>query len=62
MESSTINFYINRSIANEDISIEECIKQIENTKLSNIVDIAKKMKINTIYYLTNEKETNNESN
>ena len=49
-----INFYFDKSISNDNISIDECIKLINKVKVSDIVNAAKKLNLNVIYYLTNE--------
>lgn len=51
---NVVNFYFDRSLSNDSSSIEESIKQIENVKLNNVIETAKRMNLNIIYYLTNE--------
>ena len=51
---SVINFYVDKSISNDNTSINECIKLINKVKVSDIVNVAKKLNLNVIYYLRND--------
>jgi len=49
----TISYYANQSIMNTNITIEEAINKINNIKLKNVINVAKAIKLNTIYFLKN---------
>ncbi len=50
---NVVNFYFDRSLSNDNSTIEDNIKQIENVKLNNVIEVAKRMNLNVIYYLKN---------
>ena len=52
-QDSEISYYFGQELAKEFVSIKEYIKNIENVKKEEVNSIAKKIKINTIYFLTN---------
>lgn len=51
---NVVNFYYDRSLSNDTSTIQESIKNIEDVKLANVIEVAKRMNLNVIYYLTNE--------
>lgn len=50
-QDTQITYYFSQELCKENVSIDEYIKKIENITKSNIVDIANKVSINTIYFL-----------
>ena len=50
-QDTQITYYFSQELCKENVSIDEYINKIENIKKSNIVDIANKININTIYFL-----------
>lgn len=52
-QDTQIVYYIGHELSKVDYSIEEYIKKIENVTKQEIIDFAKTMKINTIYFLRN---------
>ena len=50
-QDSEITYYFSQELSEEFVSIEEYIKNIEKVSKEQIVEIAKKMQINTIYFL-----------
>lgn len=54
-QDGEINYYFSQSLSDEFLSIEENISKIEAVTKEQIVEIAKKIRINTIYFLTDNK-------
>ena len=52
-QDSQISYYFGQELSGNNISIEEYIKRIEKVKKEDIVNIANKVAINTIYFLKN---------
>lgn len=52
-QDTEISYYFGQELANSDISIEEYKKRIEKVNKEQIVEIAKQIKLNTIYFLKN---------
>ena len=50
-QDTGITYYFGQELAESNVSEEEYIKKIENINKENIVDIANKVQINTIYFL-----------
>lgn len=50
-QDTQITYYFSQELCKENVSIDEYINKIKNIKKSNIVDIANKININTIYFL-----------
>lgn len=50
-QDSEITYYFSQELSDEFISIEEYIKNINSVNKEQIVEIAKKIQINTIYFL-----------
>ncbi len=50
-QDTGITYYFGQELANSNVSEEEYIKKIENINKEDIVDIANKVQINTIYFL-----------
>ena len=47
----TITFYFDQSLFEENLPLDEYIKNIEEVSKEQVIDIAQKVSINTIYYL-----------
>lgn len=54
-QDGEINYYFSKELAGEDVDIEKNIADIEAVTKAQIVDVAKKIRINTIYFLTDNK-------
>ena len=52
-QDSELVYYFGQEIVNSNSSIEEYKKGIQNTSRENVLNIASKIKINTIYFLRN---------
>ena len=52
-QDTQITFYFGQELSKKPISVEEYIEKVQNVKKENIVNIAKKVSINTIYFLRN---------
>ena len=50
-QDTGITYYFGQELSNSNVSEEEYIKKIENINKKDIVDIANKVQINTIYFL-----------
>ena len=50
-QDSEITYYLSQELSDEFVSIEDYINKINDVKIEQIVDIAKKIQINTIYFL-----------
>ena len=53
-QDTQITYYFRQVIAGSNVSFEEYIKRIESITKEQIVNLAKKININTIYFLTNK--------
>jgi predicted Zn-dependent peptidase len=49
----TIDFYYDREMYGEDISVEKYIKDLENVTLEDVIEVAQGVTIDTIYFLKN---------
>ena len=47
-------YYFGQELSGSNVSVEDYIKKMENIKKEEILDIAKNVKINTIYFLRNQ--------
>lgn len=56
-QDETITFSLDQDMYGENLTIEEYIKKVEAVTKEQIIDVANKVKINTIYYLK-DKEKN----
>lgn len=50
-QTSEISYELSRELGNDKSSIDEYIKQIKEVKKQDIIDIAKEISINTVYFL-----------
>lgn len=50
-QEDTITFYFDQSLFEENLPLDEYIKNIEEVSKEQVIDIAQKVSINTIYYL-----------
>lgn len=54
-QDSEISYYLGQELAQEFVSLQEYIEKIKNVKKQDVEFISKKIKINTIYFLKNDK-------
>ena len=52
-QDTELIYYIGQEIAKTDMTLEEYIEKIENVTKEQILDVAKSISINTIYFLRN---------
>ena len=52
-QDTQISFYFGQELSNLPITVEEYIKNVEKVTKEDIINVAKKVKINTIYFLRN---------
>ena len=52
-QDTQITYYYGQELSNTPTNVEEYIEKIQNVKKEDIIDIAKKININTIYFLRN---------
>ena len=50
-QDTAIMYYFGQELSGSNVSVEDYIKKMENIKKEEILDIAKNVKINTIYFL-----------
>lgn len=50
-QEDTIAFYFDQQLFNENLTVDEYCKKLESVTKEQIVDVANKIRINTIYYL-----------
>ena len=50
-QDTEVSYYFGQELSNQKISVKEYIEKIENVNKKNIIDIANKITINTIYFL-----------
>ena len=55
-QEDTIAFEFDQELFNENLSVDDYYKKISNVTLQDIFDVAKEIKINTIYYLEKGEE------
>lgn len=55
-QDSEITYHFGQEITNLKISLDDYVQKIENVTKENIIDIAKSLEINTIYFLKNKEE------
>lgn len=54
-QDSEISYYLGQELTQEFVSLQEYIEKIKNVKKEDVEAISKKIKINTIYFLRNNK-------
>jgi len=54
--SATINLYLDGIINNRNETIDDMIKQVKEVDKEEIVEVSQKIKLDTIYFLTNNKD------
>lgn len=57
-QDTCITYYFGQELSKNKISVEEYMKKIQEINREDILNIAKNVSINTIYFLTNSKENN----
>lgn len=55
-QDTAITYYFGQELSKNKISLEEYIEKISRINKENIINIAQKVKINTIYFLTNDQK------
>lgn len=55
-QDTCVTYYFGQELSQNKISVDEYIKRIEKINKEDILNIAKKVNINTIYFLTNTEE------
>ena len=50
-QDTGITYYFGQELAKTRVSIDEYIKKVEEVEKSNVIDVAKKVSINTVYFL-----------
>ena len=55
-QDETITFSLDQDVYGENLTVEEYIKKVEAVTKEQIIDVANKVKINTIYYLKDKEE------
>ena len=55
-QDTEITYYFGQEITNIKISLDEYIQKIESVTKEKIIEIAKLLEINTIYFLKNKEE------
>lgn len=61
-QDGEVIYYFSQELSGKLISLEENIEKIKNVTKNQILDIAKKVQLNTIYFLTGNNEESNEEN
>jgi len=54
--TSKSDYYLSQKIAGVDLNIEEFIKKVEKVTKEDVVEVAKKVKLDTVYFMTGKKE------
>ena len=53
LQDNEIIFYIGQEIAKTNLDLEDYIEKIQKVSIEDIIDIAKAIQINTVYFLRN---------
>ena len=51
-QDGEVSYYFAQELSDKFVSIDESIEEVNNVTKAQIVDIAKKVQLNTIYFLT----------
>ncbi|MGB9809380.1 MAG: M16 family metallopeptidase, partial [Caldanaerobacter sp.] len=54
--TSKADYYLSQKIAGANLGIEEFIKKIEKVSKEDVVEVSKKVKLDTVYFMRNKKE------
>ncbi|AAM24858.1 putative Zn-dependent peptidase [Caldanaerobacter subterraneus subsp. tengcongensis MB4] len=54
--TSKADYYLSQKIAGTNLGIEEFIKKIEKVSKEDVVEVSKKVKLDTVYFMRNKKE------
>ena len=54
-QDTEINYYFGQELSKNKVPLEEYINEIEKINKEDVINIAKKVKINTIYFLRDKK-------
>lgn len=52
-----VDFFLSQSISRSDMGFEELIERIKRVTKQEVVDVARKIKLDTIYFLTNKEQS-----
>lgn len=59
-QDGEINYYLSQELSDKFVDIDKSMQEIESVTKNQIIDIAKKLQINTIYFLTGNEELQGE--
>ena len=59
-QDGEINYYLSQELSDKFVDIDKSMQEIESVTKNQIIDIAKKLQINTIYFLTGDEELQGE--
>lgn len=59
-QSAIINFDMGQTLLGSNESIDECINEINNVEIKDIMEVANKLSLQTTYFLTNNQEEKND--
>ena len=51
MQYTLIIYFLGQELGNSNVNLEQYVEKIQNVNKEQIVNIAKKVKLNTIYFL-----------
>ena len=54
--SHLIDYYLDNSITESNITLEDYIERIENVNIDQIVEVSNNVVMDTVYFLTNKKK------
>ena len=57
-QDSEITYYFTKELNQDNMSVNDYIENIKKVSKEDIIDIAKKIKISIIYFLTKEENAN----
>ena len=52
-----VDFFLSQSISRSDMGFGELIERIKRVKKQEVVEVARKIKLDTIYFLTNKEQS-----
>lgn len=56
MQDTEVSYYFSQELSGKSITIDDSIEKFKSVTRNEIIDIAKRVKLNTIYFLTGETE------
>ena len=54
--SHLIDYYLGNSIIESGITLEEFVENIKNVSIDQVVEVSKKVIMDTVYFLTNKRK------